>query len=422
MTRGAPAALTLAFLLIGCDGEPSGPDPDELRERFGLETLGQIPYPPDNPFLAERVELGRLLFFDPILSGEQDVACGTCHHPQFNFTDGRQFAAGVSGLGLGPQRVLSTSAVTGNPIGDVPRNSPTILNTAFAHDINGVPSHLAPMFWDGRAAGLEDQAVMPVASRIEMRGDAYPGTDAEATAATLDSLVARLRGIPEYVTRFGVAFPDDPAMGADVITASTLGRAVAAYERELVTRNSPYDRFVAGDDDALTVTQRIGVELFFTQAKCSVCHRGAMFSTFQFLVTGTPQEGPGKNVIPGDDTGREEHTGQPEDRYQFRVPSLRNVELTAPYMHAGTFDTLEEVVRFYNDGAQPRHACVTDDMLEIVVRGPLGFDDDQVMAVVEFLKSLSDPGTELDQTLLTVPTSVPSGLTPVFGVAAGAAR
>ncbi|MCZ6916068.1 MAG: hypothetical protein O7I93_04750 [Gemmatimonadetes bacterium] len=143
-----------------------------------------------------------------------------------------------------------------------------------------------------------------------------------------------------------------------------------------------------------------------------------MFSKFQFLATGTPQEGPGKDVIPGDDTGREEHTGRPEHRYQFRVPSLRNVELTAPYMHTGPFDTLQRVVRFYNDGAQPRHAGVTDDMLEVAVREPLGLDDDQLMALVEFLKSLTDPGTALDPTLLTVPASVPSGLVPVFGVSA----
>ena len=141
-----------------------------------------------------------------------------------------------------------------------------------------------------------------------------------------------------------------------------------------------------------------------------------MFSNFQFLVTGVPRVGPGKSVIPGDDTGREEHTGRLSDRYSFRVPSLRNVEFTAPYMHAGVFDTLEEVLRFYNDGATPRHDRVTDDMLEVILRLPLELSDEELTFLLEFLKSLTDSGSQLDPLLLTVPAAVPSGLTPVFGV------
>ena len=416
LRKSRAAWFALALPIGGCGGEPTGPDPATLRERFELRALGAIPYPSDNLPQPERIGLGRLLFFDPILSGEKDVACGTCHHPQFTFTDGRQFAAGVSGVGLGPARTLSVSAVTGEPIGDVPRNAPTVLNTAFAADVNGVPSPLAPMFWDGRAVGLEGQAIIPIASRIEMRGDAFPGTEAEAAAVALDSILARLRSIPDYVDRFRTAFPEEAGGGGEAITTSTLARAIAAYERELVTRNSAFDRFVDGDDDALTVAQREGLELFFTKAKCTTCHRGPMFSNFQFLVTGVPRVGPGKSVIPGDDTGREEHTGRLSDRYSFRVPSLRNVEFTAPYMHAGVFDTLEEVLRFYNDGATPRHDRVTDDMLEVILRLPLELSDEELTFLLEFLKSLTDSGSQLDPLLLTVPAAVPSGLTPVFGV------
>jgi len=410
------SAPGLVALLLGCDDGPVAPTAAELIARFDLEAVGDIPYPPDNLPHPERVSLGRLLFFDPILGGEQDVACGTCHHPMFAFTDGRQFGAGVSGVGLGPGRQLSVSDVTGSPIPDEPRNTQTILNVAFAMDASGVPSHLAPLFWDGRATGLEAQALMPIASRAEMRGDAYPGTEEEAAVVAVDSVLNRLRAIPEYVSLFRGAFADEGADTVTVaVTASRLARALGAYQRELITVNTPYDRMLAGDDEALTPAQKRGLEVFFTGGKCSLCHRGAMFSNFLFRVTGTPQEGPGKSAIPGDDTGREEHTGQLQDRYAFRVPSLRNVELTPPYMHSGVFETLEEVVAFYNAGARPRNPNVTDTDIEVALQIPLDLTSDEVSDLVSFLRALTDPGTVLDPVLLQVPGAVPSGLVPVFG-------
>ncbi|NKB66165.1 MAG: cytochrome-c peroxidase [Candidatus Latescibacteria bacterium] len=392
----------------------------QLIRRFDLNPLGPIPYPPDNPPVQERIELGRLLFFDPLLGGEKDVACGTCHHPDFAFADFRQFGAGTSGEGLADQRVIGVSAISGLPIADEPRNSPTIFNTAFNADENGQPSHQGLQFLDGRVNGLEAQATKPITSRVEMRGDAYPGTDAEAVAATLDSVVARLQQIPAYVELFRAAFPQeaDQRAGAAVIDSSTYGRALAAYERELVTRNSPYDRFIEGDDQALTPFQKRGLVLFFTKAKCAVCHNGPMFSDFRFIVQGVPQEGPGKDVIAGDDTGREEFTLDPADRYAFRTLTLRNIELTAPYMHDGVFATLEEVVHFYNNGARPRHPAVGDEMLDPILTQPLGLSQIEVEAVVEFMRTLTDPGTALDPLLITVPEEVPSGLPPVFGVRA----
>jgi cytochrome c peroxidase len=410
--------LGLLLVLAGCrDGPagPPGPSPDdELRQRFGLVALGEIPYPPDNPQLADRIALGRLLFFDPILSGEKDVACGACHHPSFAFADGRQFSAGVSGVGLGPNRVVSVSAITGLPIELEPRNSNTVLNAAFNADEGGLPSHLGFQFWDGRVRGLEEQARGPIASRVEMAGDAYPAEVAR------DSVVARLRGVAEYVLLFREAFPTEAALlaGAEVISMDTYGRAVAAYERELVTRNSPFDRYARGENGALTQDQKRGLEVFFTKAGCANCHGGAMFSDFRFHVVGVPQEGVGKAVIPGDDTGREEHTASLADRYTFRTPTLRNVELTAPFMHDGVFDTLEEVVRFYDQGAQPRHPAISDDLVDPLVRAPLLLTDEEIQAIVAFMEALTDPGTALDPVLLTVPASVPSGLEPVFGVRA----
>ena len=404
--------------LVGCGDGPAGPPgpgpDDDLRGRFDLRPLGAIPYPPDNLRSPARIDLGRLLFFDPILSGEKDVACATCHHPDLAFADGRAFSVGAGGVGLGPDRLPSGSRLTGRPIGLEPRNSPTVLNAGFNADEAGLPSHRGLQFWDGRAAGLEAQARIPLASRTEMAGDAYPPEVAG------DSVVSRLRAIPEYVRLFREAFPAEAGGPEDaaIVSLDTYGRAVGAYERELVTRETAFDAYARGSNDALTERQKRGLELFFTKARCSLCHTGPMFSDFRFHVLGVPQIGDGKDVIPGDDTGREEHTLDPADRYAFRTPTLRNVALTAPYMHDGAFATLEEVVQFYDDGARPRHSAVPDAMIDPVVRDPLSLTDDEILAIVAFLEALTDPGVGLDPLLLTVPAAVPSGLTPVFGVGA----
>ncbi|MCC6475861.1 hypothetical protein IT157_02290 [bacterium] len=418
----------LSFALIGCsdDDDSATSAPVSLRERFDLQPLGPIPYPPNNPPMQERISLGRFLFYDPILGGEKDVACATCHHPDFAFGDRRQLPVGTGGTGgLGPDRILGNSSVSGEPVGFTPRNSPTVFNTAYAADANGIATHNGFMFWDGRMNSLEMQATGPIGSRVEMRGDAYPGTDEEAGASALDSVVNRLRAIDEYVQRFRQAFPEEAAewdagTREHVIDSSSYGRAMASYERELVTRNSPYDRYVAGDEDAMTTSQLRGLELFHTKARCAECHTGAMFSNYEFEVVAAPQEGPGKAVIAGDDCGREEFTLSSADRFAFRVPTLRNVELTPPYMHDGVFETLEQVVNFFNDGCNPRHPGVSDDLLAEEVREPLGLTATEMQDLVEFLKSLTDPGTDLPEMLLTVPDHVPSGLPPVFGLGAGA--
>lgn len=410
----AVACLVTALALAAACGDGAGPDgfdDDELRQRFALAPLGPVPQPPEGRAPAERIQLGRLLFFDPILGGEKDVSCATCHHPAFAFADGRQFSAGVSGAGLGPDRTLAVSAISGQPIGLTPRNSPTVLNAAYNADSLGRPSHLGLQFWDGRATGLEEQARGPITSRSEMAGDAYPGDLAR------DSVVARLRSIPEYVDRFRTAFPPEAvgATGGDIITMDTYGRALAAYERELVTRRTQFDRYASGDDAALSQQQKRGLELFFTSARCGQCHSGPMFSDFSFRVLGVPQEGSGGTVLQGDDLGREEHTALASDRRAFRTPSLRNVELTAPYMHDGAFSSLDEVIRFYDAGATPRHAGISSSELDPLVSTPLGLSAEDRAALEAFLRALTDAGADIDPSLLTVPPSVPSGLTPVLG-------
>lgn len=410
----AVACLVAALAFAIACGEGAGPDgidDDELRQRFALVPLGPVPQPPEGRAPAERIQLGQLLFFDPILGGEKDVSCATCHHPAFAFADGRQFSAGVSGTGLGPDRTLAVSAISGQPIGATTRNSPTVLNAAYNADSLGLPGHLGRQFWDGRAAGLEEQARGPITSRIEMAGDAY------SVDVARDSVVARLRSIPEYVNRFRAAFPVEAAVaaGGDIITMDTYGRALAAYERELVTRRTPFDRYASGDDAALTAQQKRGLELFFSSAQCGQCHSGPMFSDFSFRVVGVPQAGAGGTVLPGDDLGREEHTGLESDRRAFRTPTLRNVELTGPYMHDGVFTSLDEVIRFYDAGASPRHTGMNPGDLDPLVASPLGLSAEDRAALESFLKALTDAGTGIDPSLRTVPLKVPSGLTPVTG-------
>ncbi|MBK6766549.1 MAG: cytochrome-c peroxidase [bacterium] len=429
LSRLMPLLLALMlFGLMGCSDDDDGDSissPISARERFELQPLGPIPYPPDNPPMQERISLGRFLFYDPILGGEFDASCATCHHPAFAFGDQRQLPVGVAGTGgLGPDRIPGNSSHTGDPVGLTPRNSPTIFNTAFNADETGEATYNGFFFWDGRVKSLEVQATKPITSRVEMRGDAYPGDDTQAGDDALDSVLARLRGIEEYVQRFAAAFPDENEQWQNgqrvhVVDSSTYGRAIASFERELVTRNSRYDRYVAGDDNALTGAELRGLELFHTKGKCAECHPGPMLSNFEFVVTGVQQEGPGKAVIPGDDCGREEHTMNPADRYAFRTPSLRNVELTPPYMHDGVLETLEQVVAFYNDGALPRHPEISNDELDELLPQPLGLTDSEMQDIVAFLKSLTDPGTQLSPFLTTVPDRVPSGLVPVLGLSAG---
>ncbi|HSA56237.1 MAG TPA: cytochrome-c peroxidase, partial [Gemmatimonadaceae bacterium] len=222
-------------------------------------------------------ELGRQLFWDPILSGHKDVACATCHHPDFAWADGRDLSLGTRSVGLGPER----RDVSRGGIPAMRRNSPTVLNTLFnglddrrgrqrrgnRRDLGVIAGALAdvdptraPMFWDSRVRSLEAQALEPLKAREEMRGDAYPD------AVALDSVMARLRAIPEYVRLFEQAYGR-----GSTITGERIGRAIAAFERTLVAVNSPFDRFVAGDTAALTGQQKRGLEAF-DRADCTECH------------------------------------------------------------------------------------------------------------------------------------------------------
>ena len=351
----------------------------------------QAAAPASNPTSPARVALGRLLFWDPILSGNKDVACATCHHPDFAYTDGRELSIGTSAIGLGPAR----AAAAGTSVALVRRNSQTLLNVAF----NGLttdgaqePSK-APMFWDLRVRSLEAQALEPIKAHDEMRGDAYPEASAVSTT------VARLDGNAEYRRLFAAAFG-----GADPVNAVNLGRALATFERTLVAPNAPFDRYMRGDTGAMTAEQIEGMERF-QDAGCVNCHNGPMLSDFAPHVLGVPDNPQLADSDPGSG-----------DMYAFRTPSLRNVGLTGPYMHNGVFSSLEEVVNFYRRvsrgrgrgraGFQQRglNSNVTSADLDPLLR-QLNMRGRGQRDIVAFLQALDDPAFDR-----TVPARVPSGL------------
>lgn len=285
-----------------------------------------VPAPADNPTTPEKVALGKQLFFDPRLSGGNTLSCASCHKPELAFGDGTQWNKGESGISLD-------------------RNTPSSLNVGFYTNF----------FWDGRAATLEEQALGPIESDLEMNQN-------------LDQLEAELNEIPGYVEQFHSVFGGKPNR-ADV------AKALAAYQRTLITEPSPYDRYLLGDEDALSADAKKGLELFRGEAKCIECHNGPMLSDGKFHRIGFSE----------DDIGREKVTGRKDDRYRFRTPSLRNVANTEPYMHNGTVSSLDRIVLFYYRGAPE----TSTDGLPNEAPDLRGRSFSDVNYLVAFLESLS---------------------------------
>jgi cytochrome c peroxidase len=372
------------------------PAPVETQGRRGRGERGGATVPPaalaplpeaaaapaDNPTTPAKVALGRLLFWDPVLSGHRDVACASCHHPQFGYAENRDVSIGVNGVGLGSARHFAN----GQAGMLVKRNSQTILNAAF----NGITTDgryapaAAPMFWDVRVQSLEAQALEPIKTLEEMRGEAYPADRA------LAEVTRRLDAIPEYRELFANAFG-----GGRPVNPTNLGRAIAAFERSLVGGDSPFDRYMRGDRAAMTDLQIRGMARF-EQIGCSNCHNGPMFSDFQTHVLGIPDN----PRLSAPDAGVDEG-------FAFRTASLRNVALTAPYMHSGVLTTLDRVIEFYDDGRRrPQNANVSRQQLDPLLRR-LDNPGRGRRDLLAFLGALTDE--RFDR---TIPERVPSGLTP----------
>ncbi|MEM9143815.1 MAG: cytochrome-c peroxidase [Bacteroidota bacterium] len=335
-----------------------------------------IPVPGENPITPEKLDLGKQLFWDPILSGNKDVACATCHHPTKGYADGLDLSLGVGGVGIAERRTGGTLAK---------RNAHSVLNTAF----NGIGPNLevnpamAPMFWDNRAMGLESQALLPLLSEEEMRGSDIPEN------ALYDTLIKRLQRIPEYQLAFTKVFGDS------IITTDRIAIALAAFERSLVANNSPFDQYMRGDTSAMTQQQINGMNAF-VNIGCAECHRGPMFSDFELHTLGVPDN---PKLAESDANG---------GTYAFRTPSLRNLSLTAPYMHSGVQTSLEEVMAFYEEVSEGDDDVINPNLslgdIDPLAR-QLELDDAGIEEIIAFMQALNDPDFDL-----SIPNNVPSGL------------
>jgi len=309
------------------------------------------------------IDLGRLLFFDPVLSGDQTLSCAHCHHPRFGMGDGRRLSMGRGGTGVGPARRGGAT---------LPRSAPALWNLAFQ----------SVFFWDGRSASLSEQALEPLLAADEMH----------SSVATIE---ARLNVISAYRDLFNQAFPGDKAAA---ITIAQVTAALVAFEVSLVSLNSAYDRFLNGQADALTAQQINGLGVFRSfVTRCAECHTPPLFTNQQFAVIGVPS--PGKF-----DEGVGAHIQDGDYRGAFKIPSLRNIARSAPYMHAGNLADLPAVVSFYNNGAGLDSKAVPAARLHWHIRRmDLGAEEQE--ALVAFLQALTD-----ESHVPEIPKQVPSGL------------
>ena len=322
---GAGALALPALFVIGFAADTSSKPP---KVPLGLPAFD---WPKDNRYSAEKVELGRTLYFDRRLSADDTVSCASCHAPERGFTDGSPVSTGIRGQKGG-------------------RSAPTVINRAYS----------LAQFWDGRAGSLEEQAKGPMANPIEMGN-------------THEAIVARLRGIAGYRALFAKAF------GSEEITIDQTAKAIACFERTVLSGNAPYDRYKRGDQKAMSAGQVRGMSVFFDKAKCDQCHEGANFTlnAYANLGVGTDKPEP--------DMGRFAVTKDPRDWGVFKTPTLREIEHTAPYMHDGSLKTLEEVVDFYDKGG------IKNKNLDEKIK-PLHLSDREKKDLVWFLKALSGEG------------------------------
>ncbi|MDX1478742.1 MAG: cytochrome c peroxidase [Saprospiraceae bacterium] len=394
---------------------------------------------------SNKAVLGQKLFFDKILSGNKDISCATCHHPAFGSSDELVLPIGVGGTGLGPQRQIGYGRE------HIPRNSPEVFNRGAAE--------WHTMFWDSRVSGTVDsgfdtpaneklptgfdnilavQAMFPVTSRDEMRGE-IGDTDVfgqENELALISpaapqsiwlALMDRLLAIPEYVDLFRAAYPDVPV---DELGFQHAANAIAAFEIDAFTfLDSPWDNYLRGDDTALTEQQKRGAVLFFGKANCASCHSGNLMTDQEHHNIGIPQFGPGKDDAAPLDVGRYAETGADTDKFAFRTPPLRNVAVTAPYMHNGAYEDLRDAVVHHLDPVAALQAYRAEQIPEALrpfyhnekqvvekvlasldpqLRNPTALTEAEIDDLVAFLSALTD--NSIYRVAESLIDSVPSGL------------
>jgi cytochrome c peroxidase len=337
ITLAVTVALTLSVASAVADDSA-------LREKAKSAGLQALPYGAgqvtDNALTREKITLGTMLFFDPRISASGVISCNTCHN-----------------LGTGGDDNLPTSVGHGWQKG--PRNAPTVLNAVYNK----------AQFWDGRAEDLKAQAKGPVQAGVEM---------ANKPAAVVETL----KSMPEYVERFGRAFPGE----ADPVTFDNMARAIEAFEATLVTPGSPFDTWIEGNDNAMTAEEKLGLNLFVSKG-CTACHTGVNVGGQNYYPFGLIKR-PGADILPPGDKGRFEVTKTASDEYVFRAAPLRNVAITAPYFHSGQVWDLEQAVA-------------------IMGTAQLGtqLKDDEAQLIAAFLGSLTGEQPRVEYPILPVETA-----------------
>lgn len=316
--------ITLTIGAVSVAGVMAAQDQPAPRANPALPL---VTVPADNPQTEAKVALGAQLFFDPRLSADGTISCATCHDPDKAWANHDPVDTGIEGR-------------RGT------RNSGTILDAAY----------MDFQFWDGRARTLEEQALGPIHNPAEM-------------GETLENVVRKLDAIEGYRQQFDVVFGTG-------VTTDGIAKAIAAFERSVLSGPSPYDRYLAGDKSAMSAEAIRGLRIFNGKAKCKTCHGGPMLSDQGFHNIGVGMDRPRPDI------GREAVTNEPKDRGRFKTPTLRNVALTWPYMHDGSETTLADVVAFYNRGGLP------NPNLDIFVM-PLELTGDEQKDLVAFFEALT---------------------------------
>jgi len=343
--RFMPVMFLGAMVLFGLEGASPSNAADAKSDASAQAASGEyklpIPFgldpdsaviPADNPLTKEKIELGRMLFFDKRLSKDNTIACASCHLSKFAFTDGQRVSTGIRGQKGG-------------------RSAPVSFNRVFSK----------AQFWDGRAATLEEQSVGPFINPIEHG------------FANHDEMIAKMKKIQGYRKLFKEVFSEE-------ITIAGVGKAIASFQRTVLSGNSPADRFdQGGDEKAIPAAAQKGLLLFREKARCTKCHSGFNFTDEKFHNLGIGWD---TNTV---DLGRYMVTKNPAEIGAFKTPTLREISRSAPYMHDGRFKTLEEVVNFYNKaGVKNPHQD------ELVL--PLELTDEEKRNLVEFLRTLNGEG------------------------------
>ena len=292
------------------------------------EPIPAMEYPSDNKWSKEKEVLGKMLYFDPRLSGSNWISCATCHNPGLGWGDGLPRTIGDGQKELG-------------------RHAPTVINSGY----------FALQMWDGRKKTLEDQASGPIGAAGEMNQD-------------YGELIRELQALPDYVNRF------DKVFGKNALNIENISKAIATFERSVISKNAPYDKYWAGDKQAMSASAVRGMDLFFGKGKCGICHNGPVFTDSGFHNIGVKAAGPLKV-----DLGRYNETKDDFDKGGFKTPGLRDISRSAPYMHNGTESTLEEVISFYKRGGD-----VKDNISPFIT--PLELSKQEEKDLVAFLKAL----------------------------------